>query len=133
MAIFELCLSDRSDGICPAEERLTEALDAWSGCRKSLPRAPFGLPCRPVSIVKPDQVSSSYAPLPDAPFSGVSVCHGLGEVGDECEADMFGMASKWCSAGDEMADSVSIKEDMTSVDAGFTTTRLDERRPPSWC
>lgn len=45
---------------------------------------------------------------------------------------MLGRRSTWCSAGDEMAARVSIRDDMTSVDAGFTTTRLDGRRPASW-
>lgn len=38
---------------------------------------------------------------------------------------MLGKESKWCSFGDEIADSVSIKDDMTSVDAGLTTTWFD--------
>jgi len=37
---------------------------------------------------------------------------------------MVGRASKWCSAGDEIADRVSMREEMTSVDAGVTMTRL---------
>lgn len=44
---------------------------------------------------------------------------------------MLGREPKWFSAGDEIADRVSIKEDMTSVDAGLTTTRFDVRRGAS--
>ena len=35
---------------------------------------------------------------------------------------MLGREPKWCSTGEEMADSVSIKDEMTSVDADLTTT-----------
>ena len=59
---------------------------------------------------------------------GKSDCHGCGDTGVECEADMLGKESKWCSAGEEMAESVSINEDMTSVDAGLTLTRFESRR-----
>lgn len=41
---------------------------------------------------------------------------------------MLGRESRWCSAGEEIADRVSIKDDITSVDAGLTTTRFDVRR-----
>lgn len=41
---------------------------------------------------------------------------------------MLGRESKWCSAGDEIADKVSIRDDMTSVDAGLTTTWFEVRR-----
>ena len=62
-----------------------------------------------------------------------SFCHGAGEAGVECEAAMLGKESKWCSAGEEMAESVSIRDEMTSADAGLTSTRFDCRRRPSWC
>lgn len=35
---------------------------------------------------------------------------------------MLGREPKRCSFGDEIADRVSIRDDMTSVDAGLTTT-----------
>ena len=38
---------------------------------------------------------------------------------------MLDREPKRCSAGDEIADNVSIMEDMTSVDAGLTTTWFD--------
>ena len=38
---------------------------------------------------------------------------------------MLGKESRWCSFGDDIADSVSIKDDITSVDAGLTTTWFD--------
>lgn len=41
---------------------------------------------------------------------------------------MLRRESRCCSAGDEIADRVSIIDDMTSVDAGLTTTRFDVRR-----
>lgn len=41
---------------------------------------------------------------------------------------MLDRESRWGSAGDEMADRVSIMDDMTSVDAGLTTTWFDVRR-----
>ena len=40
---------------------------------------------------------------------------------------MLGRESKWCSAGDEIADRASSKDDMTSVDAGLTITWFDVR------
>lgn len=38
---------------------------------------------------------------------------------------MLGKESRWCRFGDEIADSVSIKDDITSVDAGLTITWFD--------
>ena len=38
---------------------------------------------------------------------------------------MLGKESRWCTLGDEIADSVSIKDDITSVDAGLMTTLFD--------
>ena len=45
---------------------------------------------------------------------------------------MLDMESKWCSVGEEIADRVSIKEAMISVDAGLTTTWFDVLRLGSW-
>lgn len=45
---------------------------------------------------------------------------------------MEGKESKWCSAGDDMAESVSIKDEITSADAGLTMTRFESRRRASW-
>ena len=68
------------------------------------------------------------SPLLDPEFKENSACHGRGEAGVDWELAMLGKESKWCSAGDEIADRVSIKDDMTSVDAGSTTTWFDDRR-----
>ncbi len=59
---------------------------------------------------------------------GYSVCHGRGDTGVDWEVDMLGKDSKCCSTGEEMAERVSIKDDITSVDAGFTWTRFESRR-----
>ena len=64
-------------------------------------------------------------PLLGPVFRENSACHGRGEAGVDCELAMLGRELKWCSAGDEIAERVSIKDDMTSVDAGLTTTWLD--------
>jgi len=69
--------------------------------------------------------------LPGSAVIGKSVCHGRGDTGVECEAAMQGKESKWCSAGEDMAESVSIRDDMTSADAGLTLTRLESRRRAS--
>ena len=45
---------------------------------------------------------------------------------------MLGRESKWCSVGEEIADRVSIKDAMISVDAGLTTTWFDVLRLVSW-
>lgn len=63
-----------------------------------------------------------------SPGAEDSVCHGRGDTGVDWEADIFGRASKCCSTGEDMAERVSIKEDITSVDAGFTCTRFESRR-----
>lgn len=44
---------------------------------------------------------------------------------------MEGKESKWCSAGDDIAERVSIKDEMTSAEAGLTVTRFDARRRTS--
>lgn len=41
---------------------------------------------------------------------------------------MRGNFSKWYSAGVDIAERVSIREDMTSVEAGWTVTRFADRR-----
>ena len=51
-------------------------------------------------------------------MEGNSDCHGPGELGVEREATIWGRVSKWCSTGDEIAERVSIRDEMTSVDAG---------------
>ena len=56
---------------------------------------------------------------------GNSACHGHGDAGVDRELAVLGKESRWCSAGDEIADNVSIKDVMTSVDAGLTTTWFD--------
>ena len=64
-------------------------------------------------------------------MDGKSDCHGPGELGVECEAAIWGRVSKCCPTGDEMAERVSIRDEMTSVDAGWTTTRFESRRRAS--
>ena len=46
----------------------------------------------------------------------------------DIEEVMRGRFSKWCSAGVDIAERVSIKEDMTSVEAGWMVTRFADRR-----
>lgn len=41
---------------------------------------------------------------------------------------MLGKESKCCSTGEEMAERVSIRDDITSEDAGFTWTRFKSLR-----
>ena len=41
---------------------------------------------------------------------------------------MRGKFSKWCSAGVDIAERVSIKEEITSVEAGWMVTRFADRR-----
>lgn len=61
-------------------------------------------------------------------YLGKWVSHALGETGVERDSVMSGRLSKCCSAGEEMADNVSIKELMTSGDAGLMWGRFEERR-----
>lgn len=50
----------------------------------------------------------------------------LGEEGVERLEPTLGRLSKWSAAGEEMAESEEMREEMTSGDAGCTFTRLAE-------
>lgn len=91
-------------------------MEAWSGCRRKAASTPWGL----LGILR--RTPSRILRLVGSDTVGNSLRHGAGDTGVEWETEMFGRESKWCSAGEEMAERVSIRDDMTSVDAGLTWT-----------
>ena len=70
----------------------------------------------------------SRRPLTPLATPAKLVAQGLGDTGVDTEVPTPGKLSKCSWTGEEMAERVSIKEEMTSGAAGLTETWLEERR-----